>query len=132
MSTLPVGPPPEENKRLPFDEAAIAEMAEAAKLTLAAHPEIRSVVVAFDYRDQFSTAKVKKILWLGENGNVTAPDAVIGSMQVTLLAARFMLERADKLGESLLRQLIDAGQQLVEKQKALLKIVEPTDDQKPG
>jgi len=90
-----------ENEPLTFDKAATGRLAQAANEVIAAHPEVRSVVVAIDYRGNLNTAAVDRVVWLGDKGQVIAPDAVIGSLQAVITATQFIVERAVIVEQSL-------------------------------
>ena len=81
----PPGPPPEEQgndssgrPRLTFDEALCQKFRQLTNDCFNRHPELRSVVVVFDYNGGLNDAQVAKGLWLGENGAVKDIAAIFG------------------------------------------------------
>lgn len=105
-----------EEKKMPFDTAVTTRLQQASQNAIAAHPEIRSIVIAIDYRGGLAQSSIKKIVWTGDGpqGAVSAPDAVIGSIQVTTEALRHMLERVDLLQMTALQLLIESGKKTIE------------------
>lgn len=73
--------PPEQPT---FDQAITQRLREAALDVLSAHPELRSVCVAFDYKGMLNDAKIVGGLWIGANGPVNELAAVFGSINQTL------------------------------------------------
>jgi hypothetical protein len=85
---------------------------------------LRSVCVVFDYAEPLNDADgITKVIWLGPNGQVTAPSSIIGSAGNTLTAAAFMLDRAFTVLESVKKETEKTFQEyrdLLEKQEKLL------------
>ena len=116
---------------LTFDQTISRTFAATAQSVLAACPELRSVTICLDYRGRLNDAGVARVVWVGPgldhnitvnlnaigDNQVTSPDAVIGSMQVLLLALRATITRAEELESALLGRLTATTTALIEKMK---------------
>lgn len=77
-----------------FDESVVEAFRETTLRTLARHPELESVAIAFSYRGQLNnTQGVHHGLWLGAGGSVTAPAEMLKSAEQTAMLLQFMFER---------------------------------------
>lgn len=69
------------------------------------HPELRSVAVVFDYCGHMNHAPdVTRGVWIGPEGPVRRPDAVVGALAVTL----WLLSIQQQRGQEVLQELHDA------------------------
>jgi len=84
----------EETKNLPFDKALQRKFEQLSFESFISHKELRSVVVVFDYVDEFNESNISKGLWLSPGGNVVDYAAVIGSLRQTLLMLDTQYKRA--------------------------------------
>lgn len=99
--------------RATFDQAASERMRAAALEAMAAHPELRAVAVVFDYHGGLNDADVIRGVWLGEDGPVTRPDAVVGSMFQLMKMLELQCGRALGLINQLRETLEAAGSEVV-------------------
>lgn len=108
-TTSPDPPSPTEPGRLRFDEKAVATLREEILALIGSTPELRGVAAVFDYEGTLNTAGTSFAVWAGEDGEVTKPDAVFGSLHQTL-----------RLAEHMLRKVADGTQTFREKVTVLL------------
>lgn len=98
MSPAKISNPPPGR---PFD-LAISEKLQAAIAPLfTEHPELRSVGVCLDYVGKLNEADVARGVWLGPEGIVADPAAVVGSAQACTNLLGMILQRAQQLHEHL-------------------------------
>jgi hypothetical protein len=106
----PSGPPP-------FDEAACEALRQACVSVIQDHPEVRSVAATVDYYGALNDAVVQKGIWLGEEGVVTTPDAILGSTMQTLRLLEEQIGRLFQVAGSMKESLQVLGEELVKKSK---------------
>ncbi len=114
-SNTPVEPP------LMFDEKLNAVLRDAAHRAFLATPELRSVVVVYDYyRDLNDNPKVSKGLWLSASGGAQKPvDAVVGSLGALLQSAAHVLDELIQQHNHYNNQLVELSKQILEKRREL-------------
>lgn len=102
--------------RLLFDEKANNIMRPAASQLLASIPELRSVVVVYDYHDKLNSVEgLSKGIWLSESGsNPRSPDAIVGSLGSTLQAAAHMIDELFQCRDNLQKEVTALAQQKLE------------------
>ena len=98
-----------------FDEAACEALRQAIVQVIQEHPEVRSVAVTLDYKGALNDATVQKGLWLGEEGVVTAPDAILGSTMQNLRMLEEQLGRMFQVAGGMRESLQVLGEELVSK-----------------
>jgi|JI10StandDraft_1071094.scaffolds.fasta_scaffold1498457_1 hypothetical protein len=104
-----------QNKLL-FDEKANNIMRAAATQSLASIPELRSVVVVYDYHDKLNSVDgLSKGIWLSEGGsNPRSPDAIVGTLGSTLQAAAHMIDELFQCRDNLQKEVTALSQQKLE------------------
>ena len=109
----------ESPKKLPFDEAVVAEFKDTIHKALTDHPELRSVGVIFDWNGPLNEAAIKAGLWTGEDGGVNQPAAIAGSIHQTMKLLLQQVNRMAQLEQGLKEELAIIGQAVVLKRQAL-------------
>lgn len=111
----------DEQQKLMFDEALNQVFREACQKAFLQVPELRSVVVVFDYyRNLNDMEGISKGLWLhAEGGSIKPADSVAGSLGATLQAAAHILDEQMQLYVTLTNQLTEVSKALMEKQNEL-------------
>jgi hypothetical protein len=91
----------------------------AAHEAFLATPELRSVVVSYDYFGSLNEApEVKKGIWLHHSGQTQKPaDAIVGSFDVMLLNASQIMAELVATRDRLVAECTEASKQLM-KEKA--------------
>lgn len=114
----------ETESSLPFDEALQTNFQKLAQQSFLKCPELRSVVVVFDYNGKFNDFDIKKGLWLANKG--TKPDyaSVVGSMRQTAAMLELQMTHlqalhalADKELEEKYKRLRALGVQIEQEEK---------------
>lgn len=115
--------PSDEQQKLMFDEALNQTFREACNDAFLKTPELRSVVVVYDYyRNLNDMEGVSKGLWLHAEGGKDKPaDSMAGSLGATLQAAAHILDEYMQLYVTLTNQLTEVSKALMEKQNELKK-----------
>ena len=124
--TPAVGEGQDKQDRLPFDKAAISTMRATALNVIAAHAEVRSVIVVIDYAGELNEANVDKGLWVGEDGAVTKIDAIHGSIGNTVAVLEQLFLRAAQHAQNMREQVMVLGKEII-KRKAELNGIETTE-----
>ena len=120
-------PPPEEKATgQPFDKAALSRMRETAQTVIAAHPEIRSVIVVMDYKGALNDAKVDRAVWIGDQGPVTAVDGLFGSLSSMLRVLELMFQRIVVKENELKDQIVVIGNELTKRRNDATSNTEKT------
>jgi hypothetical protein len=111
----------DEQQKLMFDENLNQVFREACQKAFLQVPELRSVVVVYDYyRNLNDMEGISKGLWLHTEGGKTKPsDSVAGSLGATLQAAAHILDEQMQLYVTLTNQLTEVSKALMEKQNEL-------------
>lgn len=106
---------------LMFDERLNAEFRDAAHRAFLKVPELRSVVVVYDYyRELNDAANVSKGLWLESSGETMKPvDAVVGSLGALLQSAAHVLDELFQRHNRLNNELVEVSRQILEKRHEL-------------
>jgi hypothetical protein len=114
-------PADDEQQKLMFDENLNQVFREACQSAFLKVPELRSVVVVFDYyRNLNDMEGISKGLWLHAEGGKSKPaDSVVGSLGATLQAAAHILDEQMQLYTVLTNQLTEVSRALMEKQNEL-------------
>ncbi len=94
-----------EGKADTFDVAVCLKLRRAFAEILAAHPEVRSLACSVDWNGPLNEANVMHGVWLGEDGIVSRPDAVFGSIAQTMRILDTQFTRAVELNNHLREQL---------------------------
>ncbi|MFW6062395.1 MAG: hypothetical protein ACOC93_06260, partial [Planctomycetota bacterium] len=94
-------PPP----HLPFDQALCHEFRQHAAQALVAHPELRSVVVVFDYHGGLNDGSPQKGVWTSAQGAVHDPPAIFGGLQNMMEISQQVMRRADVVRQHLQDQV---------------------------
>lgn len=110
-----------DNQKMTFDESANQVFREACDKAFLKHPEIRSIVVCYDYYKNLNNVNgISKGLWLhAEGGSEKPADSIAGSLQSTLQAAAHILDEYMTLYASLTNQLTELSQAVLEKKNEL-------------
>lgn len=104
-----------------FDEKLNGIMREATHRAFLATPELRSVVVVYDYYLALNDAPdVSKGLWLTASGSGTKPiDSVVGSLGALLQSAAHIMDELFQRHNQLNSQLVELSKQILEKRREL-------------
>jgi len=116
-------PSDEEKQNLMFDEKLNTLFRDTCDQAFLQTPELRSVVVVYDYYRNFNDMEgVKKGLWLHAEGGKDKPaDSIVGSLGAMLQVSAEILDHQMQLYATLSNQLIEVSKALVEKQNELKK-----------
>jgi hypothetical protein len=124
-----VAAPPEEIARgKPFDAALVEQFTDAIHAALTAHPELRSVAVAFDYVGDLNRSNVSKGVWMGAQGPVTQMDAVFGSSESSLCMLHTQMLRATQIHDNMRDEARALGTELLRRRQER----EQTEDRRGG
>lgn len=129
--------PEPDTKKLLFDEKINAVFRPAINDAFAAVPELRSVVVVYDYYGRLNDAQdIGKGMWLSADGSSPRPsDAIVGSIASTLQCLAHMLDDAFQMVGQLNQEYVDVSRKLLEAKEALSSVTGSTpgaDAQAPG
>jgi len=116
--------PEEQEKRLPFDEEIAARFKDTIHRCLTDFPELRSVIVAFDWAGNLNDAPIKAGVWQGERGGVDSAAGIVGSIQQTIKVMEQQFLRLHKLEQAMREELTVIGQELVRKKEELARLSE--------
>lgn len=95
-------PPADELRpRPPFDEALQEAFRQLSFHSFLEYPELRSVVVVFDYAGELNEAPIRKGFWVGPHGKVQDYAALVGSFRQTLAMLKLQMAELEALGHSL-------------------------------
>jgi hypothetical protein len=111
----------EEQKKLMFDEKLNNTFREASHKAFLDVPELRSVVVIYDYhRNLNDLPNISKGLWLSADGGpVKSVDSVAGSLGAVLQSAAHIFDDLFQHHQALQAELTDLSKQILEKRKEL-------------
>lgn len=123
---------PESPKKLPFDEAVVAEFKDTIHKALTDHPELRSVGVVFDWTGPLNEAAIKAGLWTGEDGGVNTPVAIAGSIHQTMKLLLQQVNRMATFEQGLKEELALIGQAVVLKRQELAELLSETTGEPSG
>jgi len=114
-------PTQEEKQKLMFDERLNARFREASHQAFLDVPELRSIVVIYDYyRDLNDMPDVSKGLWLSAEGGPVKPiDSMMGSYGAVIQSAAHILNDLFQRHAELQISLTELSKQILEKQKEL-------------
>lgn len=114
-------PGQKEQQKLMFDERLNARFREAAHLSFLNVPELRSIVVIYDYyRNLNDLPNVSKGLWLSAEGGPVKPiDSMMGSYGAVIQSAAHILNDLFQRHAELQLSLTELSKQILEKQKEL-------------
>lgn len=112
-----------------YNDRVAAEIRARVNEMLAADPDLRSVLVVFDWKGALNDARgVIKGLWAGEDGGVPAdPAAVFGTAQNTIGALAEVMARAIHVEDLARGRLKEVAAQVEAKRKELAKLDEQLD-----
>lgn len=107
----------DENQDLLFDEQLNAVFRDTAHKAFLKVPELRSVVVIYDYyKDLNDASNINKGMWLHAEGSTEKPiDSVVGSIGATLQALAHMLDEQMRQHSNMTKELVELSQELVKK-----------------
>lgn len=107
--------------QLMFDEKLNAEFRNAAHRAFLTVPELRSVVVVYDYyRNLNDIPDVSKGMWLNAQGTKEkTPDSVVGSLGAVLQSAAHILDELMQQHNRLNNELVSLSKQILEKRNEL-------------
>ena len=119
-----------ENKEQPqqeFYKDIHQNLRQAALDKMKQHPELRSVMIVFDWSGFLNDSKVPAGIWVsnGEDGKVDKPESVIGTgwqmlklLDHVLLNAAALLKMREEQLKQVSEQLVVAGRQFTEQFKS--------------
>jgi hypothetical protein len=114
MNPQPPPPPP-----MTFDKKLDEIFKTAANSAFLTVPELRSVVVLYDYYDNLNDAQVSKGVWLHTTGGKDKPaDSLIGSMGAVVQGLAHIVDECLQRKMTLQAELTALTAQLVEKHAA--------------
>lgn len=104
------------DEKLFFDDKLKETFKEAAHQAFLSVPELRSVVITFDYYRELNDAPdITKGLWLSSDGQpVKKLDAVIGSIGATLQGVAHMFDDLFTYHQAMKQEITQLTQQLLE------------------
>lgn len=110
-----------EEQKLMFDEKLNNRFREAAHQAFLEVPELRSVIVVYDYyKDLNDLPNVSKGLWLAAEGSKDKTvDSVVGSYGALLQSAAHILDELFQRHAELQLQLTETSKILLEKKREL-------------
>ena len=103
--------------RLPFDQAAMATMRPAMQAVLTEHPEVRSVLVVFDYTSGLNDSDAVKACWLSADGPTPGVPATAGTISNTIRALEMVFGRLLQLEQTKRTELHELLQTLLVQKK---------------
>ena len=111
----------EAQKKMQFDEKLNQMFRETSFDSFLKVPELRSVIVVFDYFRNLNDAEgISKGLWLHTSGNKDKPaDSISGSIGATLAALFHMIDEQMQQHIYLTQELTELTKQVVAKKKEL-------------
>ena len=112
---------------LMFDEKLNGMFRDTANGAFLKVPELRSVVVIFDYyRNLNDSPDVSKGLWLSAEGTgpEKTPDSILGSLGAVLQSAAHILDENFALHAKLQQELTNVSKELLEKKNELKSLEE--------
>jgi hypothetical protein len=111
----------DENQPLMFDEALNTIFRDAIEAAFLTVPELRSVVVNYDYRRNLNDVpSLSKGMWLSADGNEQkTPDSMAGSLASLLQSAAHILDENFQMLAMLQVQLTEVSTKILEKQNEL-------------
>ena len=107
-------PDADENQPLMFDENLNATFRDACNAAFLKVPELRSVVVVYDYRRNLNDMpSISKGLWLSADGNEQkTPDSMAGSLAALLQSAAHILDENFQMLAMLQVQLTEVSKEI--------------------
>ncbi len=110
-----------DEQKLMFDEKLNARFRDAAHVSFLDVPELRSIVVIYDYyRNLNDLPNVSKGLWLSAEGGPVKPiDSMMGSYGAVIQSAAHILNDLFQRHAELQVSLTELSKQILEKQKEL-------------
>ena len=111
----------DENQPLMFDEALNTIFRDAIEAAFLKVPELRSVVVNYDYRRNLNDVpSISKGMWLSADGNEQkTPDSMAGSLGAVLQSAAHILDENFQMLAMLQVQMTEISKQILEKQNEI-------------
>lgn len=111
----------EEQKKMYFDEKLNQIFREASHDAFLRVPELRSVVVVYDYfKDLNDADNISKGMWLHTSGNKDKPaDSISGSIGATLAALFHMIDEQMQQHMYLTQELTNLTKQVVARKQEL-------------
>ena len=111
----------EAQKKMQYDEKLNQIFREASHDAFLRVPELRSIVVVYDYfRDLNDAENISKGMWLHTNGGSEKPaDSISGSIGATLAALFHMIDDQMQQHMYLTQELTALTKQIVDKKKEL-------------
>jgi hypothetical protein len=107
--------------QLMFDERLNQEFRQVADRAFLSVPELRSVIVVYDYyRNLNDLPDISKGLWLSSGGGRDkSADAVVGSLGALLQSTAHVLDTLFQQHQQLNTQLVRLSEQILEKRREL-------------
>ena len=117
----PTEPLDPEQQLLMFDEKLNQKFRDTAHQAFLAVPELRSVVVVYDYfRNLNDMPNISKGLWLAAEGGSDKPlDAVAGSLGALLQSTAHVMDELFQRHQTLQNQLVEVSRAILEKKREL-------------
>ena len=115
-----------------FDEKLNDIFLSACQLAFLNVPEIRSIVVTYDYKKGLNESQnVGKGVWLSRSGSEKAADEIVGSLQAVLQNSAHILDEAFRMQQTIQDQLLDLSKELLAAKKENAN-VEKVKAEEPG
>jgi hypothetical protein len=116
----------QDNQSLMFDEKLNQRFRDAAHVAFLEVPELRSVVVVYDYyRNLNDMPDISKGLWLTADGGAAKPiDSVVGSLGSLLQSSAHVLDELFQQHQQIQTQLVELSKQLLAKRREFDQLTE--------
>lgn len=113
---------PEVEPRYMFDERLDNKFRTVIHSAFLEVPELRSVIVVYDYYRNLNDTNIGKGMWLSAEGGTEKPiDSVVGSFGALLQSAAHILDEMFQRHQALLTELTKVSKELLEKKNELQK-----------
>lgn len=108
---------------LMFDQKLKTLLSEACRAALLQVPELRSVVVGFDYRGGLNDAPtITKGLWISGEGSKKSADTVVGTLGMMVHMLANIVDASMDLHANIAQQITEASRLLLERRNELDRI----------
>lgn len=113
---------PETPQRMTFDEQVCERLKEAFRDVFLKHPEVKCLSASIVWNGSLNDANILHGVWLGPDGPVGTPDAVVGSIHQTMRMLDEQLGRGMELSAYMQERIQVLGTETVRKNEELEKV----------
>lgn len=99
---------------MPFDQSLAMTGRDYAIRVLSEHPELRSVVIVFDYNGRLNDAQVNKAVFHSSSGAQATPEAIFGTMNNTFQMIEYLMKSAAGVAGNIQRAVGDGSVKLAD------------------